>query len=256
MLDDDTLEIMLGPGTMPGTEITQELPVLSVPEFRGLPPHLAGDPILTMDVPHATHPSLFDHAFGPDAPRMLPGRPMRSPRVPIRARDHVLAAMAASVILLGVASYVMVRSGWRADMPQGEQDPVTAERAVSASPGPGTRGIPALPVRSPSVAPSAPGPSRSPQAPSASLAASPSAPGPMAVPRHSWTLPAVRVSVSPQGLPPDIPSPSASPSSLPPTASPTASPSSPSSSPLPSPSSSAPVPPSPSIPSPSVTIIP
>lgn len=145
-MDDDTLEILLGPGTMPGTEITQELPVLITEEFQPLPPHLANDPILTMPAPHATHPSLFDHVYGPGAPRMLPGKPMKRPRVPIRARDHVLAALGAGVVVLSVASYVLVESGWRSGMPESQRSqtsvsapvttrsPATREPDISQSP--------------------------------------------------------------------------------------------------------------------------
>lgn len=132
MDDDDTIETLLGPGQMPGTEVTHEIPVLITPEFQPLPAHLANDPILSMCLPHPTTVSLFEHEYGPDAPRMIPGRPLKGPRIRITARDHVLAAMAATVLLMGAGAYVMVESGWRADMPQSQESPdpgpmVTAE---------------------------------------------------------------------------------------------------------------------------------
>lgn len=125
MLDDETLEIMLGPGTMPGTEVTQELEVTKVIAFGasalGLPPHLKDDPILTMPEPHPTTPSLFEHAFH-DRPVYYPPRPTKRPKAaPIRARDHVLAALTGGVLLLGISTYVLVQSGWNSELPVSEQ---------------------------------------------------------------------------------------------------------------------------------------
>lgn len=123
MLDDDTLEIYLGPGTMPGTETTMELPALDpvtqeVP--HELPPHLANDPILTMPEPHATTPSLFEHAYH-GKPVYYPARPMKAPRVPVKPKDHALAALAGAVILAGVCTAVLVHSGWNSSLPVSEQ---------------------------------------------------------------------------------------------------------------------------------------
>lgn len=121
MLDEDTIEVMLGPGTMPGTERTQELPVISVEEPHELPPHLAHDPILTMEAPKATTPSLFDHTFG-HRPTFYPARPHKAPRIPARPRDHVLAGLTIAVVAMGIATVMLVESGFNSGLPQSEQE--------------------------------------------------------------------------------------------------------------------------------------
>jgi hypothetical protein len=155
MLDDDTLKIPLVPGIMPGTEITLELPVIQVMPVQPLPAHLANDPILTMPAPKATHPSLFDHTFG-DRPTYYPARPHKAPRVPVRPRDHLLAALGGGVILLSVATVVLVESGFNSGLPQSEQERLNPPTAVSAPADPGiSQGpvIPAMPSASPSHIP-------------------------------------------------------------------------------------------------------
>lgn len=152
MLDDDTIEVLLGPGTMPGTEITQELPIIAVAEPHPLPAHLANDPILTMEAPKATVPSLFDHTFG-DRPAFYPARPHKAPRVPIRPKDHLLAALGAGVIVMGIATVILVESGYNSGLPQSEQERLHHHSVASA---PADSGISQVPgISSPSPSPSA-----------------------------------------------------------------------------------------------------
>lgn len=219
MLDDDTIEVMLGPGTMPGTEITQELPkVIALgASALPLPAHLANDPILTMPAPKATHPSLFDHTFG-GRPTYYPARPHKAPRVPVRPRDHLLAALGGAVILLSVATVVLVESGFNSGLPQSEQERLNPPTAVSTPADPGTSQgpvIPAVPSASPSHIPH-----HIRQAPPAPVSR------PSRVPAVSSTAPASHAPSTPSSSPSSSPSPSTSPSSSPsPTASPSAPPS-------------------------------
>lgn len=166
----------------PDDAVTQEIPSIPVvplvpllPEMPVLPPHLINDPILTMDAPHLVHTPLFDHYYGRH-PAMRPPRPTKGPRMPIRRGDHLLAAMAASVVVLGFASYAMVRSGWRSDMPQSRESVVpVVTREYPQGPEPSTQSY-AAPA--PSVLPSSPAviavPLSAPSAPSVSPGASPS----------------------------------------------------------------------------------
>lgn len=102
----------------PDSVVTQEIPAMPV-----LPPHLARDPILTMPPPELHHTSILDYCQ--PCPRFRP--PVKRPapsRRPGHTKDRVLAAMAAGVVVMGVATYVMVESGWRSDMPQSQSSPV------------------------------------------------------------------------------------------------------------------------------------
>lgn len=234
-MDDDTIEIWLGPGTMPGTEDTLELPLLPVisqepvlpvvevpegippcPRVPPLPPELMNDPILDMVPPQQK--SAVDTYF-PDGLPHIPGRPLKGPRVRITWRDHVLAAMAAGVLVLGTLSYVAVSSGWRSGMPQQARpvQTVMVTVTVTPSPDPGTpqpsrtsmpspspvmhRAVPHGPVRprhtlAPPVMPSAP--AVSPRRPSSSVSAPPTS---STSSTPSW---------SPEPSPSPSPSPSAS----------------------------------------------
>jgi hypothetical protein len=214
MLDDDTIEVALGPGTMPGTEITHELPVITAPLLQSIPAHLADDPILTMDAPRATHPSLFDHAFG-DRPVFYPARPHKAPRVPVKARDHLLAALGGGVVLLGIATVVLVESGYNSGLPQSEQERLHPRTVATAPADPGISQVPLVPSAAPS-------PSSIPR----HIRQAPPAPAsrhirPLAAPVRPHTSPAPSSAPpSPSGSPSQSQSPSPSPSS--PTPSPSA----------------------------------
>lgn len=166
MLDDDTIEMLLGPGTMPGTEDTLTMPVIVVgpytsympdtvdlppgcPPHPGVPPlprHLMGDPILEMAKPQSR--SAWDTYFA-DRPTHIPGRPLRGPRMRITWRDQLLAAMGAGVVLLALAAYVEVHEGWNAEMPS-QSRPVVSPYTPES---PGTSEDPRMP-QDPTPAPS------------------------------------------------------------------------------------------------------
>lgn len=204
MLEDETIEVILGPGTMPGTEKTQELPVVSMEQPHELPPHLAHDPILTMDAPVQAHPSLFDQTFG-HRPVFYPARPLKAPRIPVRPRDHLLHALAAGVIVMTVATAVLVESGFNSGLPQSEQQRLHPSPAFTVP-------DPSLSVRAP-VDPVTSSPSHIPRYASPTGAVEPVHPdsGSLAAPESS--------SVSPQGAAtpesPESPRPSWSPSQPP-----------------------------------------
>lgn len=221
MLDDETIEMLLGPGIMPGTEITWELPVVMTPEFEELPPDLAQDPIVTMAAPQAVYTVLFDHYYGRH-PQMIPARPHRSPRVPLRPRDHLLAALGAGVIVLGAATYLLVHSGWRADLPRSEQERLKAAHTLTAPVLP-----PITPVR-PSLTPPAsaghiavpaPRPRRTHSTPSSSPSLTRTTPSALpTTPEPSQAPPSPSPSPTPSVGPPVAPvepAPSASPTPTP-----------------------------------------
>jgi hypothetical protein len=197
----------------PDAVSTQEIPV--VPAVPALPPHLVHDPILEMPAPHLHQESLFEYYYG-DGPRMVPPRPHKSPRRPIRMRDHALAAMAASVVVLGTASYVMVESGWNSGIPQAQQAPVTREFTPTRAPvvpeDSAPSQVPAAqePKASPAYIPQElPTPTRSPLAPSMSPSASP---GPIAPSQAPTKPPVPSVPSHSPSAPSASPTPSASPS--------------------------------------------
>lgn len=235
MLDEDTIEVALVPGVMPGTETTQELPLteaVTIPAMPVLSPSLAADPILTMPPPHETHPSLFEHYYG-NRPAFYPPRPHKPPRTvhPHRHSNQVLSALGGGVVLLGAATYVMVQSGWHSQLPQSEQQRLKPEHTVQAPVSPAPRvpataaprhsRVPVIPRTSPAHIPS-PSPSAtvteaptSPVTPSVPTKAPSASPGPSQT--QTSPVPSHSPSQGPSGSPspqPD-PDPSTSPSMSP-----------------------------------------
>jgi hypothetical protein len=133
----------------PDLEITQKVVIPTgpgIPEYPVLPPHLIRDPILGMEEPQEHATTMFEHYYGP-RPKLVPPRPHRGPRMPLTRRDHALAALAASVVVLGSAAFVVVQTGWDAQMPESRQTQLPAV--------PGTPGNSPLP-RTPAPVPSTP----------------------------------------------------------------------------------------------------
>lgn len=140
-MNEDTKEVPLPDGVErnPDATTTQELPVVEpFPEVRlitpvkvvipgtrsvkveTLPPHLLGDPILTMDAPVADNTPLYDQIHGaPDRP--APALPRR--KVPMG--DRFLIGMGAVALVMSVGVYGMVFHGWGAGP--------RPEKAVSAT---------------------------------------------------------------------------------------------------------------------------
>lgn len=200
----------------PDFEVTQEIPVvgdtIGMPVVKPLPPHLIQDPILTMGAPEPHQVCLFDDFFGRQ-PRFRPPKPSRPPYVlpqyrPARThriprQDKVLIGLAATVVLMGMTTYGLVRAGWRADIPQ-ESRPAAQALGMSSPPAahaPGQPGPSRVPV-----------PSRSPRR----ARSVPRAPGVSSVPVLPMTARSRPLRTAPRAVPSwASPSPSVSPASVP-----------------------------------------
>lgn len=149
-MNDDTAEVPLPEGTRPDPEntITQEIPVLDpFPDVRlvspvrvtipsrsvhvkTLPPHLLGDPILTMAEPVADETSLYDQTH-PLAPTPVPKHARRR----MQTGDKFLACLTVTAIGMGTVTYGMIVYGWGAGpLPEPEARPTAHPAVVEEEP--------------------------------------------------------------------------------------------------------------------------
>lgn len=150
-MNDDTLEVPLPPGTKPNPDgiSTQELPLVcdtsqlvtiedtAITRLPGesirleiVPPHLLGEPILTMDAPVADETPLYDQ-LNPREPKAPPRERRRMPM-----GDRFLIGMGVAAAGAGVVVYGMVVYGWgdSSHFPEAAPSPVVSTTTSAPRP--------------------------------------------------------------------------------------------------------------------------